>query len=196
MPFPCSTISRRTPGVWRCWGPRAWRRSTPESPTRRAMWRSCRPERDWERPGRSGAGASCGPSRAKEDTRISPLAMVWRRRGGDPAAVISRAALDGRCELSSRALDLFVSLYAAEAGNFALKVLATGGVYLGGGIAPKILTRLRGPAFMRAFSDKGRMQELLESMPVWVILDDETALLGAARYAALRAGFPDPAGPS
>jgi glucokinase len=115
-------------------------------------------------------------------------------RGGDPAAVISRAALEGRCELSSRALDLFVSLYAAEAGNFALKVLATGGVYLGGGIAPKILTRLRGPAFMRSFSDKGRMQELLESIPVWVILDEETALLGAARYAALRAGFPDPAG--
>ena len=115
-------------------------------------------------------------------------------RGGDPAAVISRAALEGSCELSSRALDLFVSLYAAEAGNFALKVLATGGVYLGGGIAPKIVARLRGPAFMRSFSDKGRMQELLESMPVWVILDDETALLGAARYAALRAGFPDPAG--
>jgi len=131
----------------------------------------------------------------RDSGRGTELARVREElRDGDPAAVVSRAALEGRCELSSRALDLFVSLYAAEAGNFALKVLATGGVYLGGGIAPKILARLRGPAFMRSFSDKGRMQELLESIPVWVILNEETALLGAARYAALRAGFPDPAG--
>jgi glucokinase len=130
----------------------------------------------------------------RDSGRGTELARIREElRVGDPAAVISRAALEGRCELSSRALDLFVSLYAAEAGNFALKVLATGGVYLGGGIAPKILARLRGPGFMRSFSDKGRMQELLERIPVWVILDDETALLGAARYAALRAGFPDPA---
>jgi glucokinase len=130
----------------------------------------------------------------RDSGRGTELARIREElRVGDPAAVISRAALEGRCELSSRALDLFASLYAAEAGNFALKVLATGGVYLGGGIAPKILARLRGPGFMRSFSDKGWLQEFLERIPVWVILDDETALLGAARYAALRAGFPDPA---
>lgn len=113
-------------------------------------------------------------------------------RGGDPAAVISEAALAERCDLCARALDLFVSLYAAEAGNFALKILATGGVFLGGGIAPKIVRKLGTPEFMRSFSDKGRMRELLETIPVSVILNNETALLGAARFAALRADLPDP----
>lgn len=113
-------------------------------------------------------------------------------RGDDPAAVISRSALAGRCALCALALDLFVSLYAAEAGNLALKIMATGGVYLGGGIAPKIVEKLKAPGFMQSFSDKGRMQKLLEAMAVRVILNDETTLLGAARVAAVRAGFPDP----
>lgn len=115
-----------------------------------------------------------------------------RMQGGDPAAVISEAGLSKDCELCARALDLFVSLYASEAGNFALKMLATGGVYLGGGIAPKIARKLQAPAFMRSFSAKGRMRELLESIPVRVILNEAAALLGAARFAALRAGLPDP----
>ena len=115
--------------------------------------------------------------------------MSEQMRNADPAALISRVAIEERCELCSRALDLFVSLYAAEAGNLALKLLATGGVYLGGGIAPKILSRLRKPEFVRSFSDKGRMRELLETIPVSVILNDEAALLGAARYAALHAGL-------
>jgi glucokinase len=103
---------------------------------------------------------------------------------GDAAAAISRAALDGKCALCEKALDLFVSVFAAEAGNLALKVLATGGVYLGGGIAPKMLTKLSGPLFMHSFVGKGRMQPLLESMPVKVITNDKTALMGAARCAA------------
>ena len=103
---------------------------------------------------------------------------------GDPAAAISRAALEGKCALCEQAIDLFVSVFAAEAGNLALKVLATGGVYLGGGIAPKMLTKLSGPLFMHAFVGKGRMQPLLESMPVKVITNDKTALMGAARCAA------------
>jgi glucokinase len=115
-----------------------------------------------------------------------------KMRSGDPAAVISGEALAGRCALCVAALDLFVSLYAAEAGDFALKILATGGVYLGGGIAPKIVGKLRTPEFMESFSDKGRMRDLLESIPVSVILNDGTALLGAARFAALHAGLPDP----
>jgi glucokinase len=102
----------------------------------------------------------------------------------DPAAAISRAALDGACALCEQALDLFVSVFAAEAGNLALKVMATGGVYLGGGIAPKMLAKLSGPLFMHAFVGKGRMQPLLEAMPVRVITNDKTALMGAARCAA------------
>lgn len=104
---------------------------------------------------------------------------------GDPAAAISRAALDGACALCEQALDMFVSVFAAEAGNLALKIMATGGVYLGGGIAPKMLTKLSGPLFMHAFVGKGRMQPLLEAMPVKVITNDKTALMGAARCAAV-----------
>jgi glucokinase len=81
-------------------------------------------------------------------------------------------------------LDLFVSLYGAEAGNLALKVLATGGVFLGGGIAPKIIRKLQDPIFLTAFTAKGRMKPLLQAIPVRVILNDKTALLGAARFAA------------
>jgi glucokinase len=101
----------------------------------------------------------------------------------DPAATISRAALGGKCALCEQALDLFVSVFAAEAGNLALKVMATGGVYLGGGIAPKMVAKLSGPLFMQAFAGKGRMQPLLEAMPVKVITNDQTALMGAARCA-------------
>jgi glucokinase len=102
----------------------------------------------------------------------------------DPAAAISRAALNGSCALCEQALDLFVSVYAAEAGNLALKLMATGGVFLGGGIAPKMLPKLSGPLFMRAFLGKGRMQALLEAIPVKVITNDKAALMGAARCAA------------
>jgi glucokinase len=103
-----------------------------------------------------------------------------------PPPVISRFALTGRCALCVRALDIFVSLFGAEAGNFALKVMATGGVFLGGGIAPKIIEKLQGPLFLETFTAKGRLKSLMESMPVRVILNDMTALRGAARYAALR----------
>jgi glucokinase len=102
---------------------------------------------------------------------------------GDPAAAISSAALDGTCPLCVQALDLFISVYAAEAGNLALKLMATGGVYLGGGIAPKVLSKLKAPAFLQTFVAKGRMQPLLESMPIRVIMNDKAALIGAARCA-------------
>ncbi|MFQ5877453.1 MAG: glucokinase, partial [Acidobacteriota bacterium] len=80
-----------------------------------------------------------------------PAWLAEEVRRGDPAAVISLAALEGRSQLCSDALDLFVGLYGAEAGNLALKMMATAGVYLGGGIAPKILQRLKGQQFLRAF---------------------------------------------
>ena len=104
----------------------------------------------------------------------------------DPAAAISQAAMDGKCALCEQAVDMFVSVYAAEAGNLALKVMATGGVFLGGGIAPKMLPKLAGPLFMNAFAAKGRMQPLLEAIPVRVITNDKIALLGAARYALVK----------
>jgi glucokinase len=117
--------------------------------------------------------------------RPDELAALMKRHGvGDAAAAISLAALAGECEVCQRALDLFVAVYGAEAGNLALKVLATGGVFVVGGIAPKILPKLREPAFLGAFVDKGRMRPLLEAVPVRVILNPDTALLGAARYAA------------
>src|SRR5438309_2170563 len=96
----------------------------------------------------------------------------------DPAVAISRAALEAKCPLCEQAVDIFVSIYGAEAGNLALKILATGGIYLGGGIAPKLLPKLAGPLFMQAFVSKGRMQSLLESIPVKVITNESITLLG------------------
>jgi glucokinase len=111
--------------------------------------------------------------------------LAERMRQEDPSAVISEAALAEQCELCVKALALFVSLYGAEAGNLALKVMATGGVYVGGGIAPKIIKKLKDGTFVKAFTDKGRLSPLLAGIPVRVILNDETALYGAARYATL-----------
>ena len=106
---------------------------------------------------------------------------------GDRAAVISRAALDGTSELASEALDLWVSVYGAEASNLALKVMATGGLFLAGGVSPKVLARLQTPLFMQAFTRKGRLRPLVESIPVQVITNEKAGLLGAARCAAARA---------
>jgi glucokinase len=106
---------------------------------------------------------------------------------GDPGAAISRAAVSAKAPLAEQALDLWISIYGAEAGNMALKVLAVGGVFLAGGIAPKILPKLSGALFMQAFLGKGRMQPLLEAIPVRVITNEKTGLLGAACYGAVRA---------
>jgi glucokinase len=106
-------------------------------------------------------------------------------RRDDPAAAISRAALAGTSELCMRALDIFVSCYGAEAGNLALKLMAVGGVYVAGGIAPKILPKLRDETFRNAFVNKGRLSDVLEAIPVRVVTNERTGLLGAARCAAL-----------
>ncbi len=103
----------------------------------------------------------------------------------DAAALISRLALEGRSELCVRALDLWTASFGSEAGNLALKALATFGVYLGGGIAPKILPKLTDGTFLAAFRSKGRLSTLLEAMPVRVILNDQAALYGAARFALM-----------
>lgn len=105
------------------------------------------------------------------------------------AAAVSTAALTGRWSRASLALDVFVTVYGAVAGNVALTLKATRGVFLGGGIAPRILPMLRGPRFLEAFHNKGRMRPLLETIPVRVILDDDCALLGAAYHAATQCGL-------
>ncbi|HHH44787.1 MAG TPA: glucokinase [Gammaproteobacteria bacterium] len=104
-------------------------------------------------------------------------------RNGDSAAAITGAAQADRCPVCRETLELFVRLYGVEAGNQALKIMATGGVYIGGGIAPRILDSLKEGTFLSAFWSKGRMEPLMRSMPVRVILNPDTALYGAAVYA-------------
>lgn len=106
-------------------------------------------------------------------------------RDDDPGvpAAITAAALDRRCQGCMDALDLFVDAYGAETGNWALRTVATGGVFIGGGIAPKILPALTSGRFMRAFLDKAPFETLLRRMPVKVILNEDAGLLGAAAYA-------------
>lgn len=106
--------------------------------------------------------------------------LAKKMLSGNPSAVITQAGLARKCELCVTALSLYASLYGAEAGNLALKMMATGGVYIGGGIAPKIIQKLKEPAFIESFVSKGRMRDLLRSIPVRVILNEQTALLGAA----------------
>jgi glucokinase len=106
------------------------------------------------------------------------------RVDNDAAAAIGDAALEGSDPIAVQALDLMIDVYGRQAGNLALNVMATGGVYVGGGIAPKILPRLTDGRFMDAFVSKGRFDELLRRIPVRVILNELTALLGAARRAA------------
>jgi glucokinase len=102
----------------------------------------------------------------------------------DPTPVIVNAALDEEkaCELCSLTVNTFVSILGAEAGNLALKVMATGGVYLGGGIPPRILPALEQGRFLEAFHSKGRHSDLMTRIPVHVILNPDVALLGVARY--------------
>lgn len=106
----------------------------------------------------------------------------------DRAGTISRVAGEARCDLATHSVELFVSLYGAEAGNLALKMLATGGVFVGGGIAAKMAELLRQGSFMDAFAEKGRVSDILREMPVHVVLNDKAGLLGAAYYGAHLAG--------
>jgi glucokinase len=116
-----------------------------------------------------------------------PLWLAERMRQEDPNAVITESALKAKSQLCEKTLDMFVSAYGAEAGNLALKVLSVGGLYVGGGIAPRILEKLKDGTFMKAFTDKGRLSQLLVNIPVRVILESRTALFGAAAYAEARA---------
>jgi len=116
-----------------------------------------------------------------------PKWLAERIAKEDPNAVVTECALAAKSEICEKALDMFVSAYGAEAGNLALKILSVGGVYVGGGIAPRIIEKLKDGTFMKAFTDKGRLSQLLINMPVRIILESRAALLGAAAYAEARA---------
>jgi glucokinase len=116
-----------------------------------------------------------------------PAWLKDRMQTEDPNAVIGETGENGQSELCAKTLEIFTGAYGAEAGNMALKVLAVGGMYIGGGIAPKILKTMRSGAFMNAFMDKGRLSDLLVKTPVHIILESRAALMGAAAYAEQRA---------
>ncbi len=115
-----------------------------------------------------------------------PPFMKELREGADPSAKISEGALVYHDPLCRKTLRLFCEIYGAEAGNLALKSMALGGLYIGGGIAPKILPLLQEGDFVRAFADKGRFEALLREIPLRLSLEPKSALLGAMHYAAHR----------
>ncbi len=121
----------------------------------------------------------------RDEKKVSPEPpwLSERLREKDPPVVISEEARIKRNKLCQLALEIFVSIYGAAAGNLALHSMAVGGVYLGGGIAPKILWKLEEGTFMKAFKDKGRYSDFVARIPVKVIMNERTALLGAAWWA-------------
>ncbi|NJM71777.1 MAG: glucokinase [Scytonema sp. RU_4_4] len=127
---------------------------------------------------------------AAESPEIAQIVRTWEQEAGrqeksvDPGAVIGRAALQKSDRLSEQTMQLFVEAYGAEAGNLALKLLPYGGLYVAGGIAPKILPLIQQDRFMLSFTQKGRMRHLLEDIPVYVVLNQEVGLIGAAICAA------------
>lgn len=124
---------------------------------------------------------------ASRDPGAAPKDLAEAMANGDAAEEISKAALRDADSLAGRAVRWFLSLYGAEAGNVALKYLATGGIYLGGGIAPKLASVLPDSGFLERFDDKGRMRALLEQVGLHIVMNDKAALQGAASYAARRA---------
>jgi len=118
-------------------------------------------------------------------TSPEPSWLREQMASGDAPAAISQAGMEGKDKACINSLDMFVTLYGAEAGNLALKFLSTGGVYIGGGIAPKILPWIQRGEFIESFMSKGRYRALLEQMPISVVLNDQAALIGAAHYAAI-----------
>ncbi|WP_413933531.1 glucokinase [Nitrospira sp. BLG_1] len=119
----------------------------------------------------------------RDTKKNEPTWLMEKIKAGNPAAEIAQAGLQGQAEIATQALELFASIYGAESGNLALKALSLDGVYVGGGIAPKLITKLKDGTFMKGFLNKGRYKKLLSKMPVKVIMNQQTALLGAASVA-------------
>jgi glucokinase len=127
---------------------------------------------------------------ATESPDIAQIVRTWEQEAGqeeksvDPGAAIGTAALQGSDRLCEQTLQLFIDAYGAEAGNLALKLLPYGGLYIAGGIAPKILPLIQNSGFLLNFTQKGRMRRLLQEIPVYVILNPQVGLIGAALCAA------------
>lgn len=127
---------------------------------------------------------------ATESPEIAQIVRTWEQQAGqpektvDPGAAIGQAAVTGSDRLSEQALQMFVDAYGAEAGNLALKLLPYGGLYIAGGIAPKILPLLQNGNFLLNFTQKGRMRPLLAEIPIHIILNQQVGLIGAALCAA------------
>jgi glucokinase len=117
----------------------------------------------------------------------------WLRKQMDAApdapALISQLALEGKAAICDQALAIFVSVFGAETGNCALKFMSTGGIFIGGSIAAKIVPKMKDPGFMKSFLDKGRMETLLKDMPVKIVLNDDCGIIGAARYTLIQKAF-------
>ena len=120
----------------------------------------------------------------RDTKKNEPTWLMEKIKAGNPAAEIAQAGLQGQAEIATQALELFASIYGAESGNLALKALSLDGVYVGGGIAPKLITKLKDGTFMKGFLNKGRYKKMLSKMPVKVIMNQQTALLGAASVAS------------
>lgn len=107
----------------------------------------------------------------------------------DPPALISQLALEGKAAICDQTLSIFVSIYGAETGNCALNFLSTGGIFIGGSVAAKIVPKMKDPIFMQSFLDKGRMVPLLKEIPVTIVLNDDSGIIGAARYTLIEKAF-------
>jgi glucokinase len=107
----------------------------------------------------------------------------------DHPALISRLALEGKAAICDQAMTIFVSVFGAQTGNCALNYMATGGVFIGGSIAAKIVPKMQDPIFMQSFLEKGRMDALLKDMPVKIVLNDDCGIIGAARYTLVQKAF-------
>ncbi len=127
---------------------------------------------------------------APESLEVQQVIKTWEQETGrrektvDPAAAIANAALEKRDRLSEKTMQMFVEAYGAEAGNFALKLLPFGGLYIAGGIAAKILPLMEEGSFLRTFTQKGRVSPILKKVPIYIILNPQVGLMGAALGAA------------
>src|ERR1700731_1219171 len=107
----------------------------------------------------------------------------------DPPALISQMALEGKAAICNQALSIFVSVFGAETGNCALNFMSTGGIFIGGSIAAKIVPKMKDPRFLESFLSKGRMENLLKDMPVKIVANDGCGMIGAARYTLVQKAF-------
>lgn len=137
----------------------------------------------------SGPGLHAIYEYVRDTKKNEPTWLAEKIKAGNPAAEIAEAGLKKQADIAKQTLDLFASIYGAEAGNLALKAMAVNGLYLGGGIAPKLLDKLKDGTFMKAFTNKGRYKRLMSNIPVRVVMNEHAGLIGAASAAVQMAGI-------